>query len=164
MTKASLVKTTFNWGWLTGSEVQSIIIKVGAWQHPGRHGAGRAESSLCLHPKTDFQATRVRILSPHPQWHTYSKLVTYSNKATPPSSATPWSENIQTITRTKGVWIEIGKGRSGQVMPQILQEVGEISCYWRTVEKYQALVLVAWWDLSHTGSLQKWVSVSFFTG
>jgi hypothetical protein len=46
MTKASLIKTTFNWGWLTGSEVQSIIIKVGAWQHPGRHGAGGAESSM----------------------------------------------------------------------------------------------------------------------
>jgi hypothetical protein len=29
MTKASPIeKTTFNWGWLTGSEVQSIIIKV----------------------------------------------------------------------------------------------------------------------------------------
>jgi hypothetical protein len=26
-------------------QVQSIIIKVGAWQHPGRHCAGRAESS-----------------------------------------------------------------------------------------------------------------------
>jgi hypothetical protein len=41
MTKASLInkqtnkqtnRKTFNWGWLTGSEVQSIIIKVGAWQ------------------------------------------------------------------------------------------------------------------------------------
>jgi hypothetical protein len=28
MTKATL-KRTFNWGWLTGSEVQSIIIKPG---------------------------------------------------------------------------------------------------------------------------------------
>jgi hypothetical protein len=45
MTKASLIKTTFNWGWLTGSEVQTIIIKVGAWQYPSYHGAGRAESS-----------------------------------------------------------------------------------------------------------------------
>jgi hypothetical protein len=45
MTKASLIKTTFNWGWLTGSEVQSIIIKVGAWQYLGRHGAGRVKSS-----------------------------------------------------------------------------------------------------------------------
>jgi hypothetical protein len=35
MTKASLIRTTFNWGWLTGSEVQSIITKAGAWQHPG---------------------------------------------------------------------------------------------------------------------------------
>jgi hypothetical protein len=50
MTKVSLIKTTFNWGWLTGSEIQSIIIKVGAWQYPGRHGAGRAENSS-LHPK-----------------------------------------------------------------------------------------------------------------
>jgi hypothetical protein len=45
MTKATLLRTTFNRGWLTGSEVQSIIIKAGAWQHPGRHAAGRAESS-----------------------------------------------------------------------------------------------------------------------
>ena len=44
MTIASLIKTIFNWGWLTGSEFQSIIIKVGVWQHPGRHGADRAES------------------------------------------------------------------------------------------------------------------------
>jgi hypothetical protein len=45
MTKAALIRTTFNWGWLTGSEVQSIIIKAGAWQSPGRHGAGGDESS-----------------------------------------------------------------------------------------------------------------------
>jgi len=30
VTKATLLRTTFNWGWLTGSEVQSIIIKVGS--------------------------------------------------------------------------------------------------------------------------------------
>jgi hypothetical protein len=29
MTKASLIRTTLNCGWLTGSEVQSIIIKEG---------------------------------------------------------------------------------------------------------------------------------------
>jgi hypothetical protein len=45
MTKATFIRRTFNWGWFTSSEVQSIIIKVGAWQCPGRHGAGRAESS-----------------------------------------------------------------------------------------------------------------------
>jgi hypothetical protein len=48
MTKAALIRTTFNWGWLTGSEVQSIIIKVGTWQHLGRHGAGGAKSSTHL--------------------------------------------------------------------------------------------------------------------
>jgi hypothetical protein len=46
MTKASLIKTTFNWGWLTGSEVKSIIIKVEAWHYPGRHGTEGAESSM----------------------------------------------------------------------------------------------------------------------
>jgi len=45
MTKATLIGTTFNWGWLTGSEVQISIIKAGAWKHPERHGAGGAESS-----------------------------------------------------------------------------------------------------------------------
>jgi hypothetical protein len=45
MTKATLIRTTFNWGWLTGSEVQSIMIKARAWQFPGRHGAEGAESS-----------------------------------------------------------------------------------------------------------------------
>ena len=45
MAKATQIRTTFNWGWHTGSKVQPIIIKVGAWRHPGRHGAGGAESS-----------------------------------------------------------------------------------------------------------------------
>jgi hypothetical protein len=45
MTKGTLIRTTFNWGWLSGSEVQSIIIKVGAWQHPCRYGAGGTGSS-----------------------------------------------------------------------------------------------------------------------
>ena len=44
--KATLIRTICNWGWLTGSELQSIIIMAGAWQHPGRHGAGEgAENS-----------------------------------------------------------------------------------------------------------------------
>jgi hypothetical protein len=45
MTKATLIRTTFNCGWLSGSEVQSITIKVETGQHPGRHGAGGVESS-----------------------------------------------------------------------------------------------------------------------
>jgi hypothetical protein len=46
MTKTTLIRTTFNWVWLTVSEVQSIIIKVGAHQHPGRHGVEGAESFI----------------------------------------------------------------------------------------------------------------------
>jgi hypothetical protein len=34
-TKATLIRPTFDWGWLTGTEVQVIIIKAGAWHHPG---------------------------------------------------------------------------------------------------------------------------------
>jgi hypothetical protein len=45
MTKATLIRTTFNWGWFAGLEVQSIIIKVRTWQNPGKHSAGGAESS-----------------------------------------------------------------------------------------------------------------------
>jgi hypothetical protein len=36
---------TFNWGRLSDSEAPSIIIKMGAWQYPDRHGAGGAEGS-----------------------------------------------------------------------------------------------------------------------
>jgi len=32
MTKATLRRTTSNWGWFTGSEAQSIIIKAGMVQ------------------------------------------------------------------------------------------------------------------------------------
>ena len=45
VTKTTLIRTTYIWGWLPGSEVQSIIIKVGTWQYPGRLSAGGAESS-----------------------------------------------------------------------------------------------------------------------
>ena len=49
MTKATLTKTVFTWGWLTDSEVQSIIMKVEVWQCPGRHGArdGAKSSTSC---------------------------------------------------------------------------------------------------------------------
>jgi hypothetical protein len=45
MIKAALLRTTFNWVWFTGAEVQAIIIKAEAWQHPGRHSVRGAESS-----------------------------------------------------------------------------------------------------------------------
>jgi hypothetical protein len=31
MTKGTLIRTTVNWGWLTCSAVQSIILKAGTW-------------------------------------------------------------------------------------------------------------------------------------
>jgi len=89
MTKATLIRTTSNWGCLTGSEVQSMIIKAVAWQHPGRHGAGRAESSPSCsegkQEKIDFQTARMRV---------------YSNKATPitPRATHPRAKHTQTTT------------------------------------------------------------------
>jgi hypothetical protein len=49
MTKTTLIRTRFNWGWLIGLEIQSIIIKAGTWQHLGRHGAGEAGELRVLH-------------------------------------------------------------------------------------------------------------------
>ena len=70
MTKATLIRTIFNWGWLIGSEVHSITIKAGAWQQPGRHGAGVAKSTTSYSEskpkKTGFQAARMRVLKPTP--------------------------------------------------------------------------------------------------
>jgi hypothetical protein len=70
MTKAILIRTMFNWGWLTGLEVQSINLKARAWQCPGRHDTGRAESSTSSSEgcwqNTGFQAARMRVLKPTP--------------------------------------------------------------------------------------------------
>jgi len=95
MTKATLIRTTFNWGWLTGSEVQSIIIKAGAWQGLGRHGPGGAESSTSSSKGSQEQTVSYmtkRSVDPSPQWHTFS------NKTTPPNNDTPWAKHIQTTT------------------------------------------------------------------
>jgi hypothetical protein len=46
MTKATIIRITFNWGWLRGSEVQSIVIKAGTWWYLGRHGSGDPKPQL----------------------------------------------------------------------------------------------------------------------
>jgi hypothetical protein len=54
--------TTFNWDWLTGSRFSPLSSrqkkKKKKWHHPGRHGAGRAESSTSssegCYEETDF--------------------------------------------------------------------------------------------------------------
>jgi len=103
MTKATLERTTFNWGWLTGSEVWSTIIKAETWQHPGRHGMERTESSTSCtegrQEKTGFQGARMRVLKPMPTMtHFFQQCHTYSNKATPLNTATPWAKHVQATT------------------------------------------------------------------
>jgi hypothetical protein len=69
------------------SELQSSIIKVGAWQHPGRHGAGGAESSISssegFWEKTGSYVIRSRVSLPTPiVIHFLQQGHSYSNKAT----------------------------------------------------------------------------------
>jgi hypothetical protein len=47
---AALIKKTFNWGWLTVSEVPSIIIMAGSMTHSGRHGAGKVYILIRMPP------------------------------------------------------------------------------------------------------------------
>jgi len=51
-----------------GSELQSIIIKAGAWQYPVRHSARGVESSTSCskgkEEKADFQEARTMVLKP----------------------------------------------------------------------------------------------------
>jgi hypothetical protein len=56
MVKATPIKTTFNWGWITSSEVQSTIIKAGG-------GESSTSCSKGKQKKTGFQA-RLRVLKP----------------------------------------------------------------------------------------------------
>jgi hypothetical protein len=68
-----------------------------AWWPPGRHGAGDAESSSSSEDKqekTGFQGIRKRVSKLPKVTHFLQQGHTYSNKATPPNSATPWAKHI----------------------------------------------------------------------
>jgi len=80
---------------------------VGTWQHPGRHGAGGAESSTSssegCYQNTGFQAASMRVLKLIPTMtHLLQQGYIYFNRATPSNSATPWAKHTQTITRGTG--------------------------------------------------------------
>ena len=57
----TLTRTTFNWGWLTGSEIQ-FIIKVGAWQCLGDIGLEELRV-----PPLILKAARRRLASRQPE-------------------------------------------------------------------------------------------------
>jgi hypothetical protein len=97
MTMATLKRRKFNWLCPTGSEVQSIIIKAGAWQCQGRHGTGGAQSSTSSSEgqleKTGFQEAR-RDISKHDR-------LPSSNKARPTLyllTVPSWVKHIQATT------------------------------------------------------------------
>ena len=71
MTQETLIRIAFNWGWLTGSVVQSIIVKAGAWWCTDMSGAGEgAESSSNFiqrqQKETVSQVARRRVSKPTP--------------------------------------------------------------------------------------------------
>jgi hypothetical protein len=88
-----------------GLQVQRYksIIKAGAWQCQVRQRVGRAEGSTSCsdgkQQKTGFQGARLRALKPtFTVTHFLQQGHTYSNKVTPPNSATPWAKHVQTTT------------------------------------------------------------------
>jgi hypothetical protein len=90
MTKATLMRKTFNWSWLTGSEVQSSRLP----QCPGRHDSGKAESSTSHYKgkqKTDSQEARTKFLNP-------MLIVMHFLQDHTCNSATLWVKHIQTTT------------------------------------------------------------------
>jgi hypothetical protein len=56
MTNATLIRATFNWGWLQVKKFGPLLSRQEAWQYPGRHGVGGAESST-----SDPKANRRRL-------------------------------------------------------------------------------------------------------
>jgi len=85
--QCSSYKDNINEHRIAGSETQSSIIKLGAWQQPGIHGARESESSTSSSEgwlgKIGLHVDRKRVLKPMPNMNTYF------NKTMPPNSATP---------------------------------------------------------------------------
>jgi hypothetical protein len=79
MTKAVLIRTIFNWSWLTGSEGQSIIIKVGSV------AASRQEVLSVLHLKVAYLIASPGLLS----------LLSYRNQDPQPRNGT--THNVPSI-------------------------------------------------------------------
>jgi hypothetical protein len=62
ITKATLIRTTFNWGWLT---VQRISPLSSRWEHSSIQ-TGMVQASQGKQEKTDFHTARTRVLKPMP--------------------------------------------------------------------------------------------------
>jgi hypothetical protein len=99
MTKATFIRTTFNWGWFTGSA--PVIIKV---KHGSIHIGTVQEDLRDLHLYLKVAKRRLSPMwlgggfhCPPPQWHTIWR-PHLLQKATPSNTATPWAKHIQTTT------------------------------------------------------------------
>jgi hypothetical protein len=97
---------TFNWAWLTGSEVQSIIIMEG----PGRHGTGGVESSTSCSECKQEKTVASRHLGGRSQSPFAQQQTSFNNATTPIPTRphlliVPLFKHIQTITEIhKYLW------------------------------------------------------------
>ena len=92
-------QSNFNKAHLIGAALLVIMFNpLSSWQearqYPGRHGTGGANNSAscseCKEEKTNFQTARRTISNPTPTvTHFLHQGHTYSNRATPPTTATP---------------------------------------------------------------------------
>jgi hypothetical protein len=110
MTTATLIKNNIHWGWLI---VQRLT--VGAWQCPGRHGAGGVESSTShsnsKQEKTGSQAAKRRVSKPIPTMTCFLQQGhTHSNKATPPIVALPGPSAFKDHTIHASLYSLVGVG------------------------------------------------------
>ena len=70
----------------------------------------------------------MRVLRPHPQWHTYS------NRATPSNSATLWAEHKQTITCLKITLIQLLAAQGNISREKVrLQRQNRFLSYWNSL-------------------------------
>ena len=65
MTMATLIRTIFNWGWLTVSEVQSIVIMTGSIVASRQTGCWKTELRV-LNPREAVDCDTVPPTRPHP--------------------------------------------------------------------------------------------------
>ena len=102
MWRDTRTKATFHWGWLTGSEVQSVIFRAGsmAASRQTQHRRRSYELRILLWRYSEcLTGGYAEGLKAHrPQWHTLQQGHNYLNKDKTLKSPTPIVKHIQTTT------------------------------------------------------------------
>lgn len=104
ITKASLISTTLNWGWLTVQRSSLLSSWQEARQHMGRHGAGegpmRSKYASVGSRKSKPVGLNIEVLKPQ----SFLQLGHTSKSVS--SSATPWCRSIQVYEPLQAILIQ----------------------------------------------------------